>query len=197
MILTKTLMLIQPELGKEFLVYSDASHTRLGCVLMHLKFYEHNYPDHKFELAAVVFALNIWRHYLYVEKCTICIDHKRIWVELLKDYDFVIDYHPGKANMVADALSRKSICELRALLAQLSVTSDGGLFMELQQIRKKQASDEELAKRVCQVEQGVREDFALNEERVLYFRGRFFVPNEEELQRVILNEAQIVLMQYT
>ena len=87
-----------------------------------LKIHEKNYPTHDLELAAVVFALKIWRHYLYGEKCQIFTDHKslkyfftqkelnmrqRRWLELVKDYDCDISYHPGKANVVADALSRK------------------------------------------------------------------------------------------
>ncbi|KAJ0752693.1 putative nucleotidyltransferase, Ribonuclease H [Helianthus annuus] len=104
-------------------VYSDASKKGLGCVLMqhgkviayasrHLKPYEVNYPTHDLELAAVVFALKIWRHYLYGESCDIFTDHKslkyiftqkelnmrqRRWLEILKDYDANIQYHPGKA----------------------------------------------------------------------------------------------------
>ena len=92
-----------------------------------LKKHELNYPTHDLELAAVVFTLKLWRHYLYGEKCQIFTDHKslkylltqkelnlrqRRWVELLKDYDLVINYHPGKANVVADALSRKSSVSL-------------------------------------------------------------------------------------
>ncbi|GJR14679.1 putative reverse transcriptase domain-containing protein [Tanacetum coccineum] len=91
-----------------FQIYSDASKKGLGCVLMQhgkviayasrqLKPYEVNYPTHDLELAVVVFALKIWRHY-----------PMRRWLELLKDYDTNIQYHPGKANVVADALSRKS-----------------------------------------------------------------------------------------
>ena len=105
----------------------------LGCVLMQhgnviayasrqLKPHEQKYPTHDLELAAIVFALKIWRHYLYGEKCEIYTDHKslkyiftqkelnmrqRRWLELIKDYDCTINYHPGKANVVADALSRK------------------------------------------------------------------------------------------
>ncbi|KAL4378322.1 hypothetical protein GQ457_02G025300 [Hibiscus cannabinus] len=131
--LTHAPVLVQPESGKEFTVYSDASHSGLGCVLMQnenvvayasrqLKPHELNYPTHNLELAAIVFALKIWRHSLYGEKCHMFTDHKslkylltqkdlnlrqRRWMELLKDYDLVIDYHPGKANVVADALSRK------------------------------------------------------------------------------------------
>ena len=87
-----------------------------------LKSYEQNYPTQDLELAAVVFALKILRHYLYDERREIYIDHKslkyfftkkelnmrqRRWLELIKDYDCLINYHPGKANVVADALSRK------------------------------------------------------------------------------------------
>ncbi|KAL8091678.1 hypothetical protein AgCh_034078 [Apium graveolens] len=112
---------------------SDASHKGLGCVLMQhgkviaytsrqLKEYEIRYPTHDLELATIVFALKIWRHYLYREKCEIFTDHKslkyiftqkelnmrqRRWLELIKDNDCEILYHPGKANVVADALSRK------------------------------------------------------------------------------------------
>nr|GFB38495.1 reverse transcriptase [Tanacetum cinerariifolium] len=117
-----------------FQIYSDAFKKGLGYVLMQhrkviayasrqLKPYEMNYPTHDLELAVVVFALKIWRHYLYGESCDVFTDHKslkyiftqrelnmrqRRWLELLKDYDTNIQYHPGKANVVADALSRKS-----------------------------------------------------------------------------------------
>jgi hypothetical protein len=127
-------VLALPSDREGFVVYSDASHKGLGCVLMQqgkviayasrqLKNHERNYPTHDLELAAVVFALKIWRHYLYGSKCEIYTDHKslkyiftqkdlnmrqRRWLELIKDYDCYILYHPGKANVVADALSRKS-----------------------------------------------------------------------------------------
>ena len=85
--------------------------------------HERNYPTHDLELAAVVFALKQWRHYLYGVKCEVYTDHRslqyvftqkdlnlrqRRWMELLMDYDITILYHPGKANVVADALSRKA-----------------------------------------------------------------------------------------
>ena len=88
-----------------------------------LKKHETNYPTHDLELATVVFALKIWRHYHYGKMCQVFTNHKslmylltqrelnlkqRKWLELIKDYDLVIDYHPRKANMVVDALSRKS-----------------------------------------------------------------------------------------
>jgi len=88
-----------------------------------LKPYEENYLTNNLELAVVVFSLKIWRHYLYGVRCQVYTDHKspkyiftqkelnmrqRRWLELLKDYDIEVKYHPGKANVAADALSRKS-----------------------------------------------------------------------------------------
>ncbi|GJT40345.1 putative reverse transcriptase domain-containing protein [Tanacetum coccineum] len=122
-----------PEGSEDFVVYCDASLKGFGAVLMQrekviayasrqLRKNEENYTTHDLELGAVVFALRLWRHYLYGTKCTVYTDHKslqyildqkelnmrqRRWIELLSDYDCVIRYHPGKANVVADALSRK------------------------------------------------------------------------------------------
>nr|GFB10465.1 retrovirus-related Pol polyprotein from transposon 17.6 [Tanacetum cinerariifolium] len=121
-----------------FHIYSDASKKGLGCVLMQhgkviayasrqLKPYEVNYPTHDLELAAVVFALKIWRHYLYGESCDIFTDHKslkyifthrelnmrqRRWLELLKDYNTNIQYHPGKDTRLVvpnDVLLREAL----------------------------------------------------------------------------------------
>ncbi|GKA55789.1 putative reverse transcriptase domain-containing protein [Tanacetum coccineum] len=126
-------ILALPKESKDFIAYCDASIKGLGAVLIQrekviayasrqLKIYEKNYTTHDLELGAVVFALKIWRHYLYGTKSTIFTDHKslqhildqkelnmrqRRWLELLSDYDCEIRYHPGKANVVADALSRK------------------------------------------------------------------------------------------
>jgi len=126
-------VLVIPEGNEGYVVYSDALRQGLGCVLMQhrrvvayasrqLKPHELNYPAHDLELAAVVFALKIWRHDLYGARCEIYTDHKslkyiftqkelnlrqRRWLELLKDYTLDIKYHPGKANVVAGALSRR------------------------------------------------------------------------------------------
>ncbi|GJV94405.1 putative reverse transcriptase domain-containing protein [Tanacetum coccineum] len=126
-------ILALPEGSDDFVVYCDASIKGLGVVLMQrmkvivyaskqLKIHEKNYTTHDLELRAVVFALKIRRHYLYGTKCVVFTDHKslqhilnqkelnmrqRRWIELLSDYDCEIRYHPGKTNVVADALSRK------------------------------------------------------------------------------------------
>ncbi|GJY83461.1 putative reverse transcriptase domain-containing protein [Tanacetum coccineum] len=123
-----------PEGSDDFVVYCDASIKGLGAVLMQrtkviayasrqLKIYEKNYTTHDLELGAVVFALKIWRHYLYGTKCVVFTDHKslqhilnqkelnmrqRRWIKLLSDYDYEIRYHLGKANVVADALNLPS-----------------------------------------------------------------------------------------
>ena len=138
-----------------FEIYSDASKLGLGCVLMQhgrviayasrqLRPHEKNYPTHDLGLAAVVFALKIWRHYLYGEKCDVYTDRKslkyiftqkalnmrqRRWLELLKDYDLTIHYHSGKANVVADALSRKSGSSLAYML-----TDQNDVFEEMRKM---------------------------------------------------------------
>nr|GFC50787.1 putative reverse transcriptase domain-containing protein [Tanacetum cinerariifolium] len=122
-----------PEGSEDFVVYCDALLKGYGAVLMQrekviayasrqLRTHKENYMTHDLELGAVVFALRLWRHYLYGVKCIVYTDHKslqyildqkklnmrqRRWIELLSDYDCEIRYHPGKANVVADALSRK------------------------------------------------------------------------------------------
>src|SRR5438132_1119929 len=131
--LTSAPVLVLPDIHKDFTVYCDASRQGLRCVLMQdgkivayasrqLKTHEENYPTHDLELEAVVHALKIWRHYLIGNKCELFTDHKslryiftqqdlnlrqRRWLELIKDYDLDIQYHPGKANVVADALRNK------------------------------------------------------------------------------------------
>jgi hypothetical protein len=134
--LTTVPVLVQPDNSKPFEVFCDDSGTGLGCVLMQenrviayasrsLRPHELNYPTHDLELAAVVHALKIWRHYLMGNRCNIVPDHKslkyiftqselnmrqRRWLELIKDYDLEVHHHPEKANVVADALSRKVHC---------------------------------------------------------------------------------------
>ncbi|KAG8503264.1 hypothetical protein CXB51_001221 [Gossypium anomalum] len=169
--LTEAPVLVQPESGKEFVIYSDASLLGLGCVLMQegrvvayasrqLKPHEKNYPTHDLELAAIVFALKIWRHYLFGE---------RRWLELLKDYELVIDYHPGKANVVADALSRKSLSALRAM---------------------NKVDDELIAKR-AECASNAESEFQIDDNDCLRFISRLRVPRNSELISMILSEAQM------
>ena len=138
-------------MGQMYIVYCDASKDGLGCVLMQsrrvvaygcrkLKNHEWNYPTHDMELAAILFALKIWHHYLYGEQFEVFSDHKSVkyfftqrdlkmrqrrWMEYLEDFDFILHYHPGKANVVVDALCRKS----RGVLA--SVASRGWKMVEV------------------------------------------------------------------
>ncbi|GJZ92770.1 putative reverse transcriptase domain-containing protein [Tanacetum coccineum] len=126
-------ILALPNGPKDFMVYCNALCQGLGCVLIQrgkviayasrqLKIYKKNYTTHDLELGAVVFALKIWRHYLYGTKSIIYINHKSLqhifsqkelnmrqhrWIELFSDYDCEIRYHHGKANVVANTLSRK------------------------------------------------------------------------------------------
>ncbi|KAA3482867.1 DNA/RNA polymerases superfamily protein [Gossypium australe] len=133
-LLSQALVLIQLIPGKEYVMYNNASYIDLGCILMQcgklvayasrqLKQHECNYLTHDLKLDVVVFALKIWRHYL-----------RRRWLELLKDCDCVIEYHPGKANIVVDDLSRKQMIDLRAMYARLCLVDDRGLLAELQTI---------------------------------------------------------------
>ena len=119
----------------------------VAYVSRQLKQHEQNYPTHDLELAAIVFALKLWRHYIYREKCRIYTDHKslkylltqkelnlrqRRWLELFKDYDCIIDYHPGKANVVADALSRKTVAALSLKPSDWRLDDDEAMLAQLE-----------------------------------------------------------------
>jgi hypothetical protein len=140
------------ESGNRFTVYTNASRIGLRCVLMQegkviaygtrpLKKHERTYPTHDLELVVVVFALKLWRHYFYDETCHIYTDHKslkyifmqkelnlrqRRWLELIKDYDLIIQYHPRKANVDVDALSKTSILKVAMLLITTGSLDSGG-----------------------------------------------------------------------
>ncbi|KAA0060263.1 ty3-gypsy retrotransposon protein [Cucumis melo var. makuwa] len=183
-------VLTVPDGSGSFLIYSDASEKGLGCVLMQqgkvvayasrqLKSHEHNYPTHDLELAAVVFALKIWRHYLYGEKIQIFTDHKslkyfftkkelnmrqRRWLELVKDYDCEILYHPGKANVVADALSRKKIIDA-------------------------QSNDPNLVEKRGLAEAGQAVKFFISSDGGLLFEGRLCMPSDSAVKTKLLSEA--------
>ena len=190
------------------MVYSDASRQGLSFVLMQndrviayasrqLKKHEENYPTHDLELVAVVFALKIWRHYLYGVPCRIFTNHKslqyiftqkelnlrqRRWLELIKDYDCTIEYHPGKANVVANALSRRPksflshirsgylplLVDLRDLGVILKVEDSGALLatfyvrpLLVDQILAGQSQDPQMIKLKEEIENERKQSFRL------------------------------------
>src|SRR5262249_18854260 len=226
--LTSALVLSLSDGSGGFVVYTDASKLGLGCVLMQnrkviayaskqLKTHEFNYPTHNLELAAVVHALKILRHYLYGEQFEVFTDHKslkyifsqkdlnlrqRRWLEFLKDYDFAMSYHPGKANVVADALSRKKLKSLflkkqwqlvinavdnlpfvtqrtqRPFIAQLSLRS-----AVVDRIIDAQKDDPLTAALV------VKPGFFRDADGAVRFGSRLCVPNDVQLRGELLTEA--------
>ncbi|KAJ9551398.1 hypothetical protein OSB04_015443 [Centaurea solstitialis] len=200
-----------PDGTEDFVVYSDASKMGLGCMLMQrgkvisyasrqLKDHERNYPVHDLELAAVVFALKLWRHYLYGTKCTLFTDHKslqhifdqkelnmrqRRWLELLKDYDCDLLYHPGKANVVADALSRKNHGDsVGVTLNRISVVSS---LMERIKASQTEALREENLKSEVMVKQ--KELLTEDSRGLKLFQGRIWVPKIGGNRELLLEEA--------
>jgi hypothetical protein len=187
-----------------------------------LKIHEKNYPTHDLELAAVVHALKTWRHYFYGQKCDIYMDHKslkyiftqselnmrhRRWIELIKNYELEIHYHPGKANVVADALSRKSKvnmlaahsmpCELAKEFDRLSLgflNNTQGVTIELeptlkQDIRKGKKDDEKINEIRQLIIDRKGKDFYEDAEGVVWFKDRLCVPDIISTQELILKEA--------
>ncbi|KAL0549730.1 hypothetical protein IC582_014217 [Cucumis melo] len=189
-----------------------------------LKSHEQNYPTHDLELAAVVFALKIWRHYLYGEKIQIFTDHKslkyfftqkelnmrqRRWLELVKDYDCEILYHPGKANVVADALSRKVSHSAALITRQAPLHRDleraeiavsvGAVTMQLaqltvqstlrQRIIDAQGNDPYLVEKRGLAEAGQAVEFSLSSDGGLLFERRLCVPSDSAVKTELLSEA--------
>jgi hypothetical protein len=235
--LTTAPVLAQPDNTKSFDVYCDALGTGLGCVLMQdnrviayasraLRPHEQNYPTHDLELAAVVHVLKIWRHYLMGAHCNIYTDHKslkyifaqddlnmrqRRWLELIKDYDLEVHYHPGKANVVADALSRKAQCncvtmdykiatlcdKLRKL--NVEVVSPGTLdYISVEPTLQEQIVLTQIGDKGLQVIKEMLEQkvdkykcFRQDSKGVLWFEDRLVVPKNPELRKKILDEAHL------
>jgi hypothetical protein len=234
-LLTTALVLAQPDIEKPFDVYCDASGSGLGCVLMQegrvvayasrqLRWHEEHCPTHDLELAAVVHALKIWRHYLLGNICHIYTDHKslkyiftqselnmrqRRWLELIKDYELQIHYHLGKANVVADALSRKASChyltmktsnitlcqEMEKLkLGMIQHGTSNHLKLEsvlLQRIIDAQRNDEGMKHLHEKMEAGKANCFRKDDQGIVWFNNRIVVPKNDEIRQQILDEAHL------
>ncbi|KAL2224635.1 UNVERIFIED_CONTAM: Transposon Ty3-G Gag-Pol polyprotein [Sesamum indicum] len=234
--LTSNPILVLPSGSGGYIVYTDASKQRLGCVLMQnekviayasrqLRNHELNYHTHDLELATIVHALKIWRHYLYGEKIQILTDHKslkyilaqkelnlrqRRWIELLKDYDCTIEFHLRKANVVADALRRKSsntlanlgshnqtlLLEMRSMNTELEVDQVAGLLVALQlkpdfvdQIKEAQTRDPFLLRMLERIRLGKKIKLSIRVDGVIENGGRVCVPDTDGLREAILREA--------
>ncbi|GJX78927.1 putative nucleotidyltransferase, ribonuclease H [Tanacetum coccineum] len=204
-------ILALPEGNDDFVVYCDASHQGLGAVLMQrekviayasrqLKPNEENYTTHDLELGAVVFALKIWRHYLYGTKCTVFTDHKslqhildqkelnmrqRRWLELLADYDCEIRYHPGKANVVADALSQKEQIkplQVRSLVMTIHPNLPSQILKaQTEAIKEENINSENL--------QGMDKAFEIHPDGTLCIKNRSWLPLFVNLRDLIMHES--------
>ncbi|GJT34066.1 putative reverse transcriptase domain-containing protein [Tanacetum coccineum] len=216
-------ILALPEGSEDFIAYCDASKKGLGAVLMQrekvisyasrqLKIHEKNYTTHDLELGAVVFALKIWRHYLYGTKCTVFTDHKslqhildqkelnmrqRRWLELLSDYDCDIRYHPGKANVVADALSRKEReppLRVRALVMTISLDLPKQILNAQTEARKPENIKSEdvggMLVENAKFPEAIREQkLEPRADGTLCLNGRSWLPCYGDLRTVIMHES--------
>nr|GFB62675.1 putative reverse transcriptase domain-containing protein [Tanacetum cinerariifolium] len=208
-------ILALPEGNDDFVVYCDASIQGLGVVLMQrekviayasqqLKPHEENYTTHDLKLGAVVFALKIWRHYLYDTKCIVFTDHKslqhmlnykelnmrqRRWLELLTYYDCEIRYHPGKANVVADALSQKRIIKSRRIkplrVRSLIMTIHSNLPSQILE-----AQTEALKEENVQVEnlRGMEKAFEIRTNGTRCIKNQSWLPHFGNLRNLIMYE---------
>ncbi|GKA39444.1 putative reverse transcriptase domain-containing protein [Tanacetum coccineum] len=204
-------ILALPEGSENFVVYCDASRKGLSAVLKQrekviayasrqLKIHEKNYTTHDLELGAVVFALKIWRHYLYDTKCVVFTGHKslqhildqkelnmrqRRWLELLSDYDCEIRYYPGKANVVADALSRKERLKplrVRALVMTISLNLPVQILEARVEARKEENYGTE---DLC----GMIKKLEPRTDRTLCLNGRSWIPYFGDLGELIIHES--------
>ncbi|GJX74375.1 putative reverse transcriptase domain-containing protein, partial [Tanacetum coccineum] len=215
--LCSTPILALPQGAENFIVYCDASHKGLGVVLMQnekvisyasrqLKIHEKNYTTHDLELGAVVFALKIWRHYLYGTKCTVFTYHKslqrildqkelnmrqRRWLELLSDYDYEIRYHLGKANVVADALSRKERIKplrVRALVMTIGLDLPKQILNAQTELQKpKNLKNEDVGGMIRK--DIPKEKLKPRADGTLCLNGRSSLPCYGDLRTVIMHES--------
>nr|GEW42946.1 retrotransposon protein, putative, Ty3-gypsy subclass [Tanacetum cinerariifolium] len=195
----------------DFVVYCDASNQGFGCVLMQrskviayasrqLKIHEKNYTTHELELDAVVFALKPWRHDLYGTKSVIYTDHKslqhifdqkelnmrqRRWIELFSDYDCEIRYHPGKANVVADALSMKERLKPRRAQA-MSMNIHFSIKARILEAQSEASKDVNSQARMLK---GLDKKIERKEDGGLYFAERIWVPIYGNLRTLLLIES--------
>ncbi|GJZ20476.1 reverse transcriptase domain-containing protein [Tanacetum coccineum] len=204
-------ILALPEGNDDFIVYCDASLQGLGAVLMQrekviayasrqLKPHEENYTTHDLELGAVIFALKIWRHYLYSTKCTVFTDHKslqhilrqkelnmrqRRWLELLADYDCEICYHPGKANVVADALSRKK--QIKPLRVRaLILTVHPKLHSQILEAQNEALKEENVKNENLR---GTEKSFEIRPDGTRCIKNRSWLPLFGGLRDLIMHES--------
>ncbi|GJT32720.1 putative reverse transcriptase domain-containing protein [Tanacetum coccineum] len=216
-------ILALPEGSEDFIAYCDASIKGLGSMLMQrdkviayvsrqLKIHEKNYTTHDLELGAVVFALKIWRHYLYGTKCTVFTDHKslqhilnqkelnmrqRRWLELLSDYDCEIRYHLGNANVVADALSRKERIKplrVRALVMNIGLNLHKQILNAQTEARKPENIMNEdvggmLIENSKDPEKLRTENLEPRADGTLCLNGRSWLPCHGDLRTVIMHES--------
>ncbi|GJT86860.1 retrotransposon protein, putative, ty3-gypsy subclass [Tanacetum coccineum] len=204
-------ILALPEGADDFVVYFDTSNQGFGCVLMQrnkviayasrqLKIHEKNYTAHDLELGAVVFALKMWRHYLYRTKIVIYTYHKslqhifdqkelnmcqRRWIELFNDYDCEIRYHPSKANVVADALSRKERMKPRRARAK-SMTIHSSLKARIMEAQSEASKG---ANTPAEMLKELDKQFERKEDGGLYVAKRIWVPVYGNLRTLIMKEA--------
>jgi hypothetical protein len=220
--------LVLPNLSKKFDIDCDALRRDLRCVLMQdgqvvlyasrqLRKHEENCPTYDLELVAMVYAIKIWRHYLIGHRCEIYSDHKSLkyiftqtnlnlrghrWLELINDYDIGINYYPGRANVVVDALSRKKYCnttlaigmrlELRKEIGYLNMAmvNETAMVTEMEptletEIKKAQLEDEKLKEIQELIKENKTSDFTEDNHGTLWLGKRIILRHSQRSENTI------------